>query len=241
VAADSATRRGSHETSDFCKIQQAGTTFLAFSGNPDIAASVNNRPDPQLSFRGFDLAKDAAKLPDTMAEKGTAFEKKAKTAFQRAVALMKQYNPEVCKQFVLRPQALEVVFFGLNPDKVPALYVVGFSVSEDARGRVVVAPHNFACPGKDCDPRSPYIEILGVNDEAISAQKKPGFYTGRWENDVRRLIEIETIDNLNSSDRRLMFLRCPSWGAYGFPESPSARRIQTQGGTRMPSRKKIDL
>jgi hypothetical protein len=239
VAADSLSMKGSPKGSsagpDICKIVQVGNTFLAFSGMADIDVS-----DAKLtSFHGFKLAKKAARTSGTMVERGAAFTAAASAIFKRAAGLMRMYQPGSYKAELLgHPQALAVVFFGMNPDKTPAYDVEQFGVSENSRGEIIIALNSDSCPGSVCSSKDDHLEIVGERDKAVSESNKPGFYTGQREYDVQHLVEIEASDEPQLVKGPIDVLRvsalatdwikhkaqCPDIQSYSAPKTKQPRK-----------------
>lgn len=213
VAADSY-RIEQGKGSVFCKIVQVNNSFIAFSGTPDIDVRENNKPRPDLSFHGFAIAKQAAHTQGTMIAKANSFVRLALDPFKHSVAVIKENAPQQYRaQFLGYPQALEVVFFGMNPDQIPAFDVVDFGVSEDAKGRIVVSPSFMACPSPTCSDSAIKLSILGVNEKAIVASKDPHFFTGDGATDVQRLVEIEAADRPDAVKAPIDVMQVTALGA----------------------------
>lgn len=218
---DSSVEHGANVASDFCKIVRVGNseTFLMFAGAVDANVRHNDRPAPEFSFHGVAMAKAAAKVHGTMVEKANAFQKAALQPFTQSVLAFKKHAPALYKlRFLGHAQAMEVVFFGLNPDKIPAMAIVDFSFSEDQAGKPIVSPSEGSCPGTDCDPREPHAEVLGENEAATRAWYKPGFYTGGDLADAaQRLVNVEIQDKPQSVKPPVDVLRVsilgPTWMA----------------------------
>ena len=192
VAADSAVE-GKREAV-FCKIRQLDGIFFAVEGVAEINAVTEGKPDPAKSFHVKQIAEHAAKRPGTIAEKALRFEHEAQPAFQRVVTQNKNDAPEGYRRYLSgRPQALQVIFFGIDPDHVPAYALVTFGVKDNAHGEPTITVERRFCPGKDCyEPAD--ISILGESQKAMELTKQPGFPGSDLAGAVRRLVEAEIQD-----------------------------------------------
>ena len=192
VAADSAVQ-GQHEA-NFCKIEQVGKNFFAVEGVAEINALTNGKPDPAKSFHVKTRAERAAKRPGTIAEIALSFEHEAEPVFQKIVAQNKKDAPEGYKRHLSsRPEALQVLFFGIDPDKAPAYALIIFGVKDKAHGDPIVTVQRRFCPGKDCyEPAD--ITLLGESRKAMELTKQPGFPGLDIAGAVRELVQVEIQD-----------------------------------------------
>jgi len=155
-------------------------------------------------------------------------ERQAKDAFQRAVALNKQYAPATYKSRLLgHAQALQVVFFGINPDKVPAMAVVDFGVVENGHGDPYVTVTTTFCPGTSCNGREPFLMILGENKRAIEVSKQQGFPGSDFANAARSLIEAEIQDQPTLVKPPIDVLRLSLFGPMWVSKKPQCVDLNT--------------
>jgi len=192
VAADSAVE-GQREA-NFCKIEQAGKFFFAVEGVAEINVVTNGKSDPAKSFHVKLLAERAATRPGTIAEIALRFEREAEPVFQKIVAQNKKDAPEGYKRYLSgRPEALQVIFFGIDPDKAPAYALIIFGVKDNADIPPTITVERRVCPGKDCyEPAD--ITLLGESRKAMELTKQAGFPGSDIAGAVRRLVEVEIQD-----------------------------------------------
>ncbi len=192
VAADSAVE-GRREA-NLCKIRRVGTTFFAVEGVVEINVVTGGKLDAAKSFHVKPLAERAAKRPGTIAEKALRFEREAKAAFQKVVSQNRKDAPEGYKRYLSgRLQALQVIFFGIDPGNVPSYALIIFGVKDNPHGNPTITVESDFCPGKNCyEPDD--IRLLGESQKAIELTKQPGFPGSDLAGAVRHLVEAEILD-----------------------------------------------
>jgi len=227
VAADSYRISWGKDTGPFCKIMQVNESFIALAGTPDIEVRENNKPRVDLSFHALPFAKHSAQTKGTMIAKGASFVALAMEPFKRSVEVFKQTAPErYQKELLGHAQSLEVVFFGMNPNNIPAFEVVDFGVSEDGKGQVIVSPSFIACPSPTCGDDSNQLAILGANERAKVASQDPRFFTGDGATDVRRLVEIEIANRPDVVKAPVDVMQVTVLGATWIYRKPQCADIQ---------------
>jgi len=190
VAADSAVM-GEREAK-FCKIVQTENTFFAVEGVAEIDVRTNGKPDPAKTFHVKPFAERAAKRSGTIAEKALGFEHEILPIFQKVVAQNKKGAPAGYKRYLSgRPEALQVIFFGMDPGNVPAYALLTLGVKDNAIGDPTITVAKSFCPGKGCNTPND-LQILGEGKKAFELSKRQSF--SDYAVEVRNLVDAEIQD-----------------------------------------------
>jgi hypothetical protein len=209
---------------EFCKIRQVVDTFFAVEGAAEISAITNGKPDTANSFDVIPLAQRAAKVRGSMSDKARTFEHESKQVFRTFALHNKQNDPAGYRANILKSEAVQVVFFGLNPNKVPAYALVALNVQEDQHGVPMVTVDRAFCPDRTCySPRD--LQLLGEARRANELSKEPGFDWSDPATAVRKLVEVERQDKPKLVGGPIDVLRLSAFGPTWVSVKPECAEL----------------
>jgi hypothetical protein len=183
LGADSLMVEGGRRTF-FCKIEQMQDTFVAMAGMSRAATN-----DPTVQFDAMRIAREVVRA-GSIAAQGRRFKERAEKPFKRSVQVLYWYKRRVYDTQVANSDAFNIVFVGLDDGGQPAFSAVAFSVDTGPNGPIVTARED-SCPGNACSPDGNTAKLYGVNKDAIAAYRRPGFATGDFVTDIRKMIRVQ--------------------------------------------------
>jgi hypothetical protein len=129
----------------FCKIRKTRSTYVVMSGFIS---------EPRTAYSAYTVAAKAIRNSEGVVAAAQRFIKLNIGPFHRAADIMRNRNPKLYRNYVMRgPEQLTAFFIGVE-NSVPTLAGVHFKIAEVFDKEITVTPILHTCPGELCPPIS---------------------------------------------------------------------------------------